>query len=263
MNDFDSYVYLAGDSSLDSKYWYRTSASAVNGYERVIRPPKCKCDLAFYLNAHFAQAKLSQCAINCAIEESTLANRANGALLPQDEFIRDHIQRNDTLIVSVGGNDIALRPSFRTIWNMLLMHATNSAESLQRGPSSCWGMSHFVRLFKDDLTAYIQSLMSKTKPKRVVVCMIYFPDEQRGGWADRVLGALSYYSNPRKLQTAIEQIYQHAIQQIDLGPDVDVVPFPLFKTLDGKDSSLYCAGVEPSTKGNERIAESMILHLCD
>jgi hypothetical protein len=39
----------------------------------------------------------------------------------QDAFIRDHITRDDVLIVSVGGNDIALSPTLRTAVNMLLV----------------------------------------------------------------------------------------------------------------------------------------------
>ena len=48
--------------------------------------------------------------INCAIEESALNERKEG-LLSQDEFVRDHIKKDDILIVSVGGNDVALKPS--------------------------------------------------------------------------------------------------------------------------------------------------------
>ena len=42
------------------------------------------------------------------------------------------------------------------------------------------------------------------KPRRVVVCTIYFLDQQpNGSWADRVLGLLGYDSNPEKLKEAI------------------------------------------------------------
>eukprot|EP00964_Phaeocystis_antarctica_P075395 scaffold46517_cov50-Phaeocystis_antarctica.AAC.1 len=35
-------------------------------------------------------------------------------MLAQDQFVRDHIEATDTLVVSVGGNDVALRPSVAT-----------------------------------------------------------------------------------------------------------------------------------------------------
>ena len=93
--------------------------------------------------------------------------------------------------------------------------------------------------------------------------MIYFPDEQQsGGWADRVLGWLGYYSNPAKLQEAIRQIYKHAISDIHID-GVQVLPHAWFSTLDGKDSSLYVAGVEPSAKGCAVMARSVLPLLID
>jgi len=40
-------------------------------------------------------------------------------LRPQDRFLRDNIQRNDILIVSIGGNDVALCPTPCTMASML------------------------------------------------------------------------------------------------------------------------------------------------
>ena len=46
-------------------------------------------------------------------------------------------------------------------------------------------------------------LQNGGKPRRVVVCTIYFLDQQpNGSWADRVLGLLGYDSNPEKLKEA-------------------------------------------------------------
>ncbi len=58
--------------------------------------------------------------LNTAIEESTLGNRDGDVLLAQDIFLRDNITENDYLIVSVGGNDIALRPTAMTIASMVI-----------------------------------------------------------------------------------------------------------------------------------------------
>ncbi len=48
-------------------------------------------------------------------------------------------------------------------------------EAIRRGPGSAWGMSYFVRMFKDDVKAYVRKLITTTKPKVVAVCIIYFP----------------------------------------------------------------------------------------
>ena len=48
--------------------------------------------------------------INCSIEESTIGDRSCYRLLPQDQFIKEHINSNDILVISIGGNDIALKP---------------------------------------------------------------------------------------------------------------------------------------------------------
>lgn len=46
-------------------------------------------------------------------------NERTRLLRPQDRFIRDNIRENDILIVSIGGNDVALCPTPCTIVSML------------------------------------------------------------------------------------------------------------------------------------------------
>ena len=58
--------------------------------------------------------------LNTAVEATTLTRRAGGfsccclpscgELLEQDTFIRDNLKSEDYLVVSIGGNDIALAP---------------------------------------------------------------------------------------------------------------------------------------------------------
>ena len=55
-----------------------------------------------------------------AVEESTLEDRKTD-LLHQDKFIVYNITNNDTLVVSVGGNDIALKPNLNTIVSLKLL----------------------------------------------------------------------------------------------------------------------------------------------
>mmetsp|Transcript_17372 Transcript_17372/g.42514 ORF Transcript_17372/g.42514 Transcript_17372/m.42514 type:complete len:102 (+) Transcript_17372:258-563(+) len=59
-------------------------------------------------------------AINTAVEATTLNSRTF-RLGPQDEFLRDNIEQDDVLIVSVGGNDIALAPTPCTIMSLLCL----------------------------------------------------------------------------------------------------------------------------------------------
>ena len=106
-------VFLAGDSSLDNKYWFRDNAPATNGYEAILDPPVSRQDIAYWLNKHIADRGLGPglAALNCSIEESTLNQRACGALRDQDRFLKEHVRAGDTVVVSVGGNDIALAPA--------------------------------------------------------------------------------------------------------------------------------------------------------
>ena len=244
---------------MDSKFWFSDEMPAAAGYETLLRPPVVKQDLAAHLNALLHESQVST--INAAVEESTLGERASG-LLPHDQFIADNLDANDVVVLSVGGNDVVLKPSASTVWNMLLL-LMQSTSTVAGGPDSAWGMSHFVRLFRDDIERFLGRLTAQTKPRRIIVCMIYFPCTQpTGGWADRALGLLGYFRDPKKLQTAIQQMFVHAVSKIQV-PGVEVVPFPLFSVLDGSDASLYECGVEPSARGNEAIALALLEKVTD
>jgi hypothetical protein len=58
---------------------------------------------------------------------------------------------------------------------------------------------------------YIEALTSKTKPKKILVCMIYYPDENvTPSWAGPALGVLGYNTNPQKLQLMIRRAFVEA-----------------------------------------------------
>jgi hypothetical protein len=44
-------IYLIGDSTLDNKFWFRDTASAINGYQSILNPPVSKQDIAYWMNA--------------------------------------------------------------------------------------------------------------------------------------------------------------------------------------------------------------------
>jgi len=257
VNPMKRYVYLAGDSSLDNKHWLPPAMThdAVNGYDFILKPARMMPDVCYHLNRLLESTEY--CVINCAVEESTIGERQK-SLFKQDIFIHNNIQNDDILIVSVGGNDIALHPSFSTIWNMVVLMYMNSIESITAGPDQAWGMNHFIRMFKRDVKRYILKMIGDKRPKKIIVCTIYFPDEKMtGSWADRTLGYLGYNDDPRKLQEAIRQIFKHATSQIKI-PGSEVVGFPMFSVLNGKDTNDYIQRVEPSSQGGRKLAEEFV-----
>jgi len=79
-----------------------------------------KTDVCYWLNYEAMQRKQNIACINTAIEATSLNTRS--CCLPnQDLFIRDNIKNNDYLIVSIGGNDIALSPLLCTILNIAIL----------------------------------------------------------------------------------------------------------------------------------------------
>ncbi|RDW63522.1 hypothetical protein BP6252_11067 [Coleophoma cylindrospora] len=252
-------IYLAGDSSLDNKYWVPSSGPAGEPllvdvpdiYRATLDRPQPKPDIAFWLN-HLVGDQAT--AINLAVEASTLREREEG-LLDQDSFIRDNICAEDILVVSIGGNDIALKPTFATVHHMLQLAWLTPRKCLQRG--TAWSLSHFTNIFKDQVQVYISKLVEKQKPRVVIVCMIYYPLEatasKQTSWADIALKILGYNRFPGQLQAAIKSMYESSTKHIEI-PGVMVVPCPLFEAMDGKNEADYTARVEPSTEGGRKIA---------
>ena len=253
-------IYLAGDSSLDNKYWV-PSSSGPNGsplpveipeiYQVAFDPPSPKPDVAFWLNHALGERATT---LNLAVEESMLRERDN-VLLEHDEFIRDNIRAQDILIVSIGANDIALRPTFATVRHMLKLAWFTPRRLLEQKSGS--GLGYLTSLFKDQIEAYVSQLVEKQKPRAVVVCMIYYPLEaaasKQKSWADLPLKALGYNSYPGQLQAVIRAMYDLATKSVKLD-GTEVVPCPLFEVMDGKCEEDYVARVEPSSDGGRKMA---------
>lgn len=244
-------TWLAGDSSLDNKYWvkYRTRSIPHQLYpisEASIA--RTKRDVAYWMN----DGDINRVTINAAIEESTLAER-DKQLLPHDAFLRDNVEKNDDVIVSVGCNDIAYRPTWLTIAAVASLIFTPKW-MLKRGHG--FGFGYLKRIFKAKTERFVQGLIGKTKPRRVLICMIYYPDENAAirSWANKTLERCLYDIDPEKMQIIIKHIYETATQQIQI-PNVKVVPVPLFEVLDGKCTSDYTERVEPSESGGFKMAK--------
>ena len=174
-------VWLIGDSSLDNKYWLGgAQGNAVNGYEYALDPPRCAKDVAYWMNvvASKSSQKRRYVVINAAVEESTLSDRQS-KLLPHDEFVRDNLQKDDVVVCSVGGNDIALRPSGGTVCSMIGLNFFTSQSSIDSGNVSGCSMRHLQGLFRDAVSTYLARVTEKTAPRLVLPCMIYFPCQVR------------------------------------------------------------------------------------
>jgi len=278
-------IFLAGDSSLDNKYWFEARARAINGYERILSQDVMKEDVCYWLNKECVDGKQADMyCVNSAVEATALNSRAF-CLLGQDEFIRDHITEDDYLIVSVGGNDIALQPLLFTIINIVMLVCCVPMAWLSDCACACppnthidcgccgcglpgclsgffcgWppGLGYLVDLFKNRVENYVTSLVKKRKPKKVLICMIYYPDKQAGGsWADSSLSLLRYNSYPQKLQCAIRTAFRLATQKIKI-PGTEVVAVPLFETLDGNNTDDYEQRVEPSPQGGRKMARELM-----
>jgi hypothetical protein len=113
-------------------------------------------------------------------------------------------------------------------------------------------------MFGTRIEKYIEALTAKTKPAKILVCWIYFPDEANTpGWAGPALGALGYNRNPAKLQQLIRMVFEEAISKIRIKGST-VIPVPLYHVLDGRNTQDYVARVEPSPTGGRKMAEFLL-----
>ena len=229
-------IFLVGDSTLDNKHWFQDTADAVNGYEEVLHPPLSIKDVSYWMNLEIVKRGFGNrlTAINCAEEESTIGGRGSpccGSLSEHDIFARNNIRPNDILVISMGGNDIALRPSPCTAISILSLlccssascvraHACGAALPCDDGCGLCgcvsnliaWppGYGHLLHLFGTRLRGVAAHLIAGPhKPRRVLLSMVYFPDMQpgHGSWADSALAALGYDRDPARLQELIRRVF--------------------------------------------------------
>lgn len=244
-----------------------------------------KQDVCYWIN-HELEGRGSRIAcLNTAVEATTLTDRSCGSLLAQDCFIRDNIGPDDYLVVSVGGNDIALRPLLCTILNIVPLVCCAPAVTLDNCACACppntridlgcagcgicgclagtvcgfpLGLGYFVDLFKNQVENYVKRILGKRRPRKVLVCMIYYPGvASEPSWADGALGALGYNACPDRLQRLIRTVFELGTKRISI-PGTEVVAVPLFRVLDPAERGDYLQRVEPSVQGGHKMAKTFV-----
>ena len=271
--------------------------AAVNGYEHILQPPRMVKDVAYWMNALAAERfkSGSVVTINASVEESTVGERVQSStgLLPHDEFVRDHTAAGDVVVCSVGGNAVALKPTVATIAAVFALTRSPMWMIRTFGPwTPGWG--HMEAMFHDRIEEMVQRILASpngTPPRKVVVCMIYYLDEKPGGsWADFTLDKLGYNVNPEKLQLIIRMLFERirargfsssrppsqgglfglfekggtqTAQVAAAAAQTEVLAFPLFEVLDGKNTEDYVQRVEPSVQGGKKMAEALLNFIFD
>jgi len=280
-------IFLAGDSSLDNKYWPLNDPNEqklcnkppINGYEDVLEGDNCVPDVAYQINIQLIDNGLNNeyVCINTSIEATTLHQRFTRTnysgdiiLLPQDKFIYDNIRPDDILIVSVGGNDIALDalPDTITNFNTCVLNIMRDKKSLSQMPQF---RGYFYNIFKEKIETYIKKLCSKNSkdslPFLIIPCMVYFPSLTQDGFADDILSLTGYKTgNKEILENFIRDLYCDSTRDISImkqkvgmvNPHNIIDPCPLYEVLDSSNDKLYLRSVEPSIEGGKLMAARFV-----
>lgn len=266
-NDNKNILFLVGDSTFDNKHWILNTKykkyQAINCYEKILYPPYMIGDICFNINVYLKNTNFV--CINCAVEESSLLEKTSSLNL-QDKFVRDHIRENDILLVSLGGNDIALKPDTKIMINFGLLYYTNNIETIKNNPLTANGITYFKTVFKNNMKKYLLGLTSIERPKNIILSGLYFPDEntQSISWADNSLNLLNYNNNPDKLQSIIKSLYEYILFKIripinitdtKIQNEINIIPFPIYNVLNGKITEDYIKRVEPSHFGGKKMAQ--------
>lgn len=243
-------IWLLGDSSLDNKHWVRPWVEPAPAYSALLEPKQSRADVCHWINI---QSPPSHVAINAAIEASTVADREDQDLPGQDAFVRDHLQPQDVLIVSVGGNDVVMSPSLWTVVCLCFLVLLPVWTIHRWNPF----FRHMVHLFGARVRAYIGRVTERTQPSKILVCSIYFPCTRPHpfSWARRVLSWSGYDKNPDHIQGLIRQIHSHVQEE---NASCGLTQVALFDALDASNEDHYVARVEPSSEGGRLIAQHLL-----
>lgn len=182
--------------------------------------------------------------VNAAVEESCLKDAPSA----HDGFVLSHVKPGDFVVISIGGNDLILKPS-----NSVLM---SMGVGTYLVPDSCidtalsWLPNPLYDLFVTRTQEYVDMFY---KASRKVVYTPYFPCQSGVGWASRLLDRI----NMDKAQTtirAVHNIYHKKLKDITAAA-------PLYEALDCTNELDYKYRVEPSVQGGKKISHFLFFLL--
>lgn len=163
----------------------------------------------------------------------------------QERFARKNFKADDVLIVSLGSNDIAYSFHRDNEPNEVPATAKHEherdalAQKNRSGVADLFdeaddaeferlvtsaahpAMQRLIEYYKDGVTAYLTDLLegvdAANLPRKILVCMIYFPAEKHShSWARNALDAMHYTKNPERLQLVIRTLFVKATSAIKL-----------------------------------------------
>lgn len=261
-NDSRALVFLAGDSTLDNKFYVLNSPPlpASNGYEHILAPPACAPDVTAHLSRALLHRGLPLGAINCAVEEATVRALVSSPLDGAPALLARALSPRDVLVVSAGGNDVVLFPTARTVAALATVLSCGSGAAIDAG--TAFGFGTLEAIFYDGVQKLVDSLCARAAPALLVVCFPYFPQEaspsNAGGWADGALSLLGYDRAPGALQRVMRAVFSRATRRVRGPAGTRVAHLALFDVLDARaDSADYVGRVEPSAEGGRKIAEAI------
>lgn len=249
-------VWLVGDSSLDNKHWlfeedkasttlnleHGWCAEAINGYEQVLRPPRMVKDVCYWVNTQLVNTDMV--CVNAAVEEACIKDSPSA----HDGFVLSHLKPGDFVIISIGGNDLILKPSTSTLVSMGI--GTYLVPDWCLDSALAWFPNPLYDLFVSRTQEYVDLFF---KASRTIVCTPYFPCSQGGGWASRLLDRIDM----NKAQTTIRAVhnqYHKSLKGI-------FWTIPLYEVLDYECEADYKYRVEPSVQGGRKMGQE-IANIC-
>lgn len=242
-------IYLAGDSTLDNKFWLKDQkVASVNEYIELLE--SMMPDINYHINKLCQNKDLPFTTINCAVEEAGITDKKS--LNGQDKFIRDNITSDDILVISIGGNDLILKGIMNIVSELFnVLFFKSKADTLINFKDY---IPNIIELFTTKLNAYILELTSINKPKQIIVCGMYYPCiPVCESWANKVLNILQYDTQYSKVHNIIDIIFNECICKLE-----NVTPLKLSDVLDYTSTKDYVARVEPSAIGGAKIAQAIV-----
>lgn len=293
-------IFMAGDSTLYNRHWVAHNRHAQADVESSFHKPKAEPvdkglaqflkeedqfqlkDMTYWVS-YWLRSKTptgsSPGVINVSVEERALKDSVDDFPKPeiarQDQLVRENLRSNDTLLVSIGGNDILLKPDIWMISAAAWMWLVMKVGHVDR---HTWGIRTFVGIFKDKVQDYIFSLLPEDNakwPHKIMVMFPYLPSYDKvkqsghsdGGhsqgseWASPILEKIGYFDEAKRGQMVqvMREVYRqsYALQReltqklAKIKPENPprVIMFAGYKWLDGSVPDAYEALVEPNILG--------------